>query len=172
VSVDYTVYVGPWVLCRCGRVLEAGGLRWCCVNPECIACNAPALAEMRFCSLCGRTLTGRQDSDRERDALDPVELQERFDDALLLVRNGGQPDSPALRLGTHAWLPNVVRVGDPGRYAHLDPRQHSVALDLRALPALEQGWLQLEYAEQLAALHAAYGTGNVEVGWGVLTYTS
>lgn len=25
---------------------------------------------------------------------------------------------------------------------------------------------------QLAALHAAYGAGNVDVGWGVLTYTS
>jgi hypothetical protein len=171
VSIDYTVYVGPWFLCRCDRVLEAGGLRWCCVNPECIACNAPARAEMRFCSLCGRTLTGRQTPDRERDSVDADDLDEQFDDSLLLVCNGGQTDATALRPGEHAWLPNLLR-GPGGRQLCFGRSRPAARLLLGDLPVQESLWLQTEYRTELAALRDAYGAANVEVGWGVLTYAS
>jgi hypothetical protein len=174
VSVDYTVYVGPWFLCRCERVRMPGSLRWCCANPDCPAVRLTADRGAGACSLCGKTLQEWRWPDEERDAVDPGELQDRFDDTLLLVCNGGQPDSPALRLGTHAWLPNVLRIGDErtGRFAHLDPRRYSVEHDLRGAHVSEQDWLQTRYAAQLEVLHAAYGEANVEVGWGVLTYVS
>lgn len=169
-SVDYTVYVGPWFLCRCGRVREAEAPTWCCVNAYCSAYGEPARRDCASCSLCGRGLEERRDPDRGRDAVDPHNVP--VDDGrLTAVWAGGDPDGGALAPGVHAWLPNLLR-GPGGRQLRFGRSRPAAWIPLGDLPTQESRWLQAEYRAELAALHDAYGAEHVEVGWGVLTYVS
>lgn len=171
-SVDYTVYVGPWFLCRTERVREPDATKWCCVNQACIAHGAPARAEVRFCSVCGQTLTGREVPGRERDAVDPDGVEETIgEDVLILVYRGSQRITTALPPGIHVWLPNL-RLTASGRPLSFNLRRESEFRDLEGLDGAEVTWLLGQYRREYHLLRDAYGGDKVETGWGVLTYCS
>jgi hypothetical protein len=171
-SLDHSVYVGPFALCRVRRVPGTRSLP-SCPTPSCA--QHGRLLEMSYCGRCGGKCS-MVDSACERDSVDVDDAARAVKYALFEVSGRLGAEAPVIGgAGAHVWLPS--RIGprpqrEGRRVGLLESGTRTACCEVTpADVAAETLAFGQDYGMELGALEALYGEGAVARTWGVLVYS-
>lgn len=169
-SLDYTVYFGPYVECKTSKAPVRQKRRGCLnVNCEMFRVHVPIsnLADIPvkyYCSLCGSAIK-EFTIEKMVEQPDYADWDEREDEPYQSIMAKFQPlcgdyiESLMNERRIHVWIPNDVGV-------FFDPRRD---IDIRQVD-LEK--LANDQEIDLNLLTQVYGDENVSIKWGVVNYAN
>lgn len=163
-SIDYEVYVGPYVECKTKTAKITVRNRGC-TNPECVNFERPTVHD--FCPACGQQISMfEMEVEGETPDVDPLMEDDQFCAFLLPICNEGA-DSISRDRSVQIFTPNQVEA--PGYL--FDPKTD---MDFREMEpeTIQAEKTYVEGMEQMARLRDFYGDENVEVKWGILNWWS
>jgi hypothetical protein len=162
-GVDYSVYLGPYIVAKNSRE-EVTKTRRSCTNANCKEATKQVYdAEKKFCPTCG-TAIGDVAYTTTAPKVGAWEIAEEQD--LCVVPTEYMKD---VDKGTNMYIPNVTGVK---RKFSCDARKERIAEVTPELIADELAAFTVFYEKGIAALHAAYGQTNVTIHWGLIQYGS
>lgn len=161
VSIDYSTYVGPYVVCAV-NLWGVSRSRRSCPNPTCK--NHGAYMPAGFCPTCGTAVSDVRFSEQEF-AVDDDDLREQIDERLVTAHGGAYAEWTHTN-SAHLWKPNVAwaSLRDP----HLDRTDFNLQDITADLVQAELAQFESFFAPELAQLRTAYGEAAVSVRWGVI----
>lgn len=163
-SVDYHVYLGPYLQCEY-VMAEGEQFRVTCSNPECRLCGMPYGDDLLFCSVCGHPLITIAKV-VEKPNVNCWELAEEIDEVLMPVPlEYIKLDDPF-----HIWIPNIKR-NQPRKFRY-NPHCDSciVSLGDKSHDLAEILWFEKEFMEEIRVLKKHYKECLGQ--WGLIIYSS
>ena len=170
-SIDYTVYVGPYVKCMNPLVDIEEGYN-ACTNPVCKLYKRELLgvgSVKGFCQGCGQPI-GTLIRKKQKSKINPWEVRESINEQLANVC-AESAEWVELILADEAkfdiWIPNVDRGNgeqfDPkSEYKYFDMTDHDIVGDIDAF--------KTNFVKEIQTLVEAYGDANVRIRWGVFNW--
>lgn len=165
-SLDHTVYYGPYVECKVERVEKIVHVPGC-TNKECGSYHVLNAAS-EFCPQCGSSI-GTFEKKTHVENVDYYDWYEGSEEPYgSIYRNFDSPNGDHIenemsKMGIHVWMPIL-----PDRLGYFDPQSE---VDIREID-LQKELKLLEYFQgegnTVDFLRQAYGKENVTVKWGVL----
>lgn len=165
-GIDYTNYLGPYVVCKVGMVTKTRQ-RLTCMNPKCVKYRSERWDTTKFCGHCGQPVMTYEEP-RQIDSVDSDEVDRKMKGAL------HQPGGEAMRgyqkeNHVHLWLSNKC-IPDQREFS-TDPMQDFEVSEITgSLIQQEMIAFRYVYEVELNILRDVYGEANVEVKWGMLQY--
>ncbi len=160
------LYCGPYVECRVGKT-KTTCQRRLCANSQCELHVGGRWQPGDTCPTCGTSIT-EEVFVVEEDAVDPWEVEEKLDPAL--VQPFGRFASVLSNQGLHIWVGSETHehTRDTVAQRHFSLREEMLA-EIR--PAdIEQALMNFQetHAKDLDQLRIFYGPSNVTVKWGMI----
>jgi hypothetical protein len=161
-SIDYGIYVGPYVECKV-QSIEVTKTRKACTKRGCPN-HEREISGSAFCNLCGSPIGAVEYVETEQ-AVDDWPLTEAINERLTTT-HGDAYYTWGRKQGIHLWKANV---STGGRDYHLESREDFALYEIAPdqigseVAAFEQ-----QFARELAIFREAYGAGAVRVAWGVI----
>jgi hypothetical protein len=157
VSIDYSLYIGPYVVYKVGKKPAERCVSVCSLT----SCNRRALPGERFCPEDGSEIV-EVSSPTQVDTVDQDEMERRFGYSLIGM-SGGQR---IVQDGEHIYLSNQ-------RCWRSDPitdhfLSEVVPVRISAAICLFEG----DYFREIALLREHYGAENVRIAWGIGIFAS
>jgi hypothetical protein len=151
-SIDYSIYIGPFVRCKVTKK-EVERERRTCPNTNCHNHNRQIYAF--FCSVCGSKI-GRVKYKEEEDVIDYDEVSKKIKHNLVCRIN---------RDKEHIWIGNRI---DDQCHLSYDPTELESGYDVCQKWMSEVRSFVAFYVEEIRILRQEYGETDVEVLWGVI----
>lgn len=159
-SIDYGIYVGPYVRCVTEQV-EATKERRACTNVKCEK-QLGGVGDYVFCPRCGSPV-GLVPYVEKADAVDQWEVRESFNDELADPSGDGYLKW-ARENGAHLWVPNTIT---PWRDCHLEAHSDFNLVEITARQVSQElTAFATQFATEIGILHERYS--RVTVHWGII----
>ena len=171
-GVKRTIYLGPYIEVRSPKKTETTDL---CKNPK--KCPSPVV-EVRpvvdaFCSVCGVELKGRISEYQRRP--DFIEILGNTESLTSCIDNCGKsPPENAFgskhdELFLDCLVPKIAsKIFERGDFWLQDDAQDMTDL----MVGNEAQWMRKAYKSEISILRKTFGSENVRVRWGFLSYWS
>lgn len=161
-SLDYSVYVGPYVECKIGMKKSLKKTR-VCPNTKCLIRNSNP--NTKFCPDCGFGIVETTE-EIEVEEVCLWDIREALHDTLIFPFGDSARDV-MIKKRCHVYIPNV---------SYLEDRKHSFD------PKYELRWSSFKpedideeinlflvrFKNEMLVLNKNYGAENIEVKWGVV----
>lgn len=154
-SIDHTVYLGPYLRCKSSQKQEAV-VSWGCKTCEIVLYSRV----QKFCTDCGSAM-GDWEKVESVDLVNADEVSENIDEQLTCVEIEG----------FFLWKPNLNKP-DEKRFFRFDPDHKD---DFEYNPekdSTEIARFLHEYKDAICKVKDAYGENNTEVTWGLVYHVS
>lgn len=168
-SIDTTVFMGPFVACSTKKAEQTEQIRTCS-NEHCTNyTNKYWDTSNKFCSLCGSEIKLR-DVTKIVDNVDPYELRMAIDENLYNVP-GDSFSSWSKKNDVQVWLPNKT-IPESRKFSfdpdHEDyPPMIPVSSEMIAMEMMQFSDF---FHNEIELLRKSYGYENVTVRWGLIHY--
>jgi hypothetical protein len=173
-SIDYHVYAGPYVACKVCKVQGTHKVLTC-TTPGCRNTPPPGsrygnlAASARFCPLCGAATLLRADP-IQVDDVNRNDVEVVLKGKLRVLRGFGADDDCEQR-GIHVYLSNQCENG-PRQWSFC-PEEETVFQPVSAADVLaELEHFAFAFKAEIAELRRLYGTANVTILWGVISWAN
>jgi hypothetical protein len=167
-GVTRITYCGPYVECKVGKTTSTFA-KSRCSNPACKQHTRESEGQRdKFCGQCGSAFETIA-VEREVEAVDPYELQEKFGG--VLWQPFGFFASELSEQGLHIWVgtkEDENKDDQDNRSLVSDNEEESLREIQVADIGSELKQFHRTYAEELNRLRTVYGRANVKVKWGLV----
>jgi hypothetical protein len=151
-SIDYSIYIGPFVRCKVEKK-EVEKERRTCPHKNCR--NHDKRISTAFCSFCGSKIEEVKYKE-EADAVNWGEVSEKIKDTLVC---------PIHKNGEHIWIGNRI---DDQCHLSYDPTELESGYDVCQDWMSEVRSFVAFYVEEIRVLRQEYGETDVVVLWGII----
>jgi hypothetical protein len=156
-SIDYTVYIGPYVQCKVSKEKVNHEVR-VCPNQSCEQSKLNFPPNVSFCPSCGSKVKSKTIS-KEHDSQHPYDIAREFNEDL----NNHYFEEP----GYHYFFQNS-NIKWKGRKLQFDPEDEEFIQDFAEVSReLEIHTFSQVFKEAIDILIKHYGAGNVAIKWGI-----
>lgn len=169
-GLDYTVHLGPYVVCKFTMKLQTSKIRSC---PNDVCSQHKQLcwdSNKKFCVQCGRPISMVEVMDVV-PSVDTDVVQQEFKERLCLV--GGDDFYKWMKDNkSHIWISNAIPPKG-SRQETFDPTSGMELVEVNLDLITEEVFQFVKlHVEDLEVLRKHYGDGNVKVRWGLLSWVS
>lgn len=165
--IDYTTYLGPYVLCKTEKVLSTKEISTCS-NTSCQQ-HEQEVYSRNFCDRCGHEIKKRQ-VPIEVDNVDEEDVRLNLLDEALCTAMGDEFYLWMEEHNTHIWLSNR-KIPDVRDLTFDTEEIQFVPIDAKLIAEEVQKFSDF-YEKELVILREEYGEENVEVQWGLVHFIS
>ncbi len=162
-TIDYSVYLGPYLECEY-IIVEAWGFHKVCVNIFCYRCNDVVTPVDRFCYACGEPL-GSISKTIKKLSVDSWNVEDEIDCALHTVST----ECIKLDKPLHFWIPNLHRGAQRKFWVNPISEQLVAEID-HEMVLSEKLWLIDAFRKEIAILQKWYK--QCKIKWGLIVYAS
>ena len=165
-ALDHIVYVGPFVQCQNGLVVDGVPLLTC-VNPQC-----PEHKKSRagnFCCQCGKAIT-EIFIPNNHPKVRTTDLQRALVDLQLARNLSLHQDLPGQTEKTDLWIPTSRSTYS--RLFNAKNRRPAFHIPTPTSMAVEISMFRKDFKCVIGKLQEAYGAASVCFSWGVLAFPS
>ncbi len=163
-TIDYSVYLGPYLMCEY-TIVEAEEVRRQCSNKECDEIGRRVISrEINYCSSCGSSIINVK-RPITIPSVDSWSIEDEIGQALHTVPTEYiELDKPL-----HFWVPNLHRGALRKFWVNLISEQLVAEIDHKMVPS-EKLWLVDAFRKEIAILQKRYKQCRIK--WGLIVYTS
>ena len=163
-STDYTVHLGPYVICQ-NSLVDSVSTRRACTNRKCRLHTHDYFDKShKFCTLCGTKIDEVKFNLRDKK-VSGHELQEEMDEKLIVLGI----DCSTLDKNDDIWVSNIRRPKNK-RKLSFDPKfdgEQYIEITPE-LMAEEISEFVDQFRDEISILRKAYGLENVTIKWGLI----